>query len=115
MKQFKKIKLLNLSSEKNKEISYLLSGKLEAIEYKSVKYWINQCYNTPNYNEQLMEAFNEILEGYGVEAIEGKWKNGYWCNIVATYVNMGDSYINTIIHHRDKGFIIGCIGDLFTE
>ena len=50
-----------------------------------------------------IEAINAIMDGHGVEAIRGEWQNGYWCDIVATYVNFGDTYDLTIVHVR------GCV------
>lgn len=65
-----------------------------------------------------MEEINKILGGFGVEAIRGEWKNGYWCDIVATYVNRGDTYSTTVLHVRgesqfdDRGrFIVSSWGD----
>lgn len=49
-----------------------------------------------------MEAINILLGGYGVEAIRGEWQNGYWCDIVADYVNMGDTYAITVMHVRGE-------------
>src|SRR5665648_480353 len=62
-----------------------------------------------------MCAFNQILFGFGIESIEGEWQNGYWCNILLTYVNMGFSDLPTIIHHRDKGFIVDSIENIITK
>ena len=50
-------------------------------------------------NERL-EAMNVLLKGYGVESIRGEWQNGYWCDIVACYINMGDAYLTTVIQQR---------------
>jgi hypothetical protein len=47
--------------------------------------------------EVAMKAADEALHGHGVESIEGAYVNGYWGNIVAVYVNMGDTYSPTII------------------
>ena len=59
-----------------------------------------------------MCAFNQILYGFGIESVEGEWQNGYWCNILFTYVSMGFSDLPTIIHHRDKGFIVDSVENL---
>ena len=60
-----------------------------------------------------MKAINQILEGYGIEWVRtNKWKNGYWCDILCTYVNMGDSYIPTVINHRKHGFMVSSSGDI---
>lgn len=63
------------------------------------------------YWKDRLEKINEILRGYGTEAIRGEWQNGYWCDIVASYVNMGDTYLVTVIHARDKGFLVMSFGD----
>jgi hypothetical protein len=60
-----------------------------------------------------MCAINQVLEGYGIEAVRtSKWKNGFWCDILCAYVNMGDSYIPTVIHHRKHGFMVASVGDI---
>ncbi len=66
--------------------------------------------------EERLQAINDLLRAYGTEAIRGDWQNGYWCDIVACYVNMGDSYATTVIQVRDNygngsRFIVSTIGD----
>lgn len=51
--------------------------------------------------DDALEAANDILEGHGVEAIRGEWQNGYWCDIRALYINMGDTYAATLIYDRN--------------
>ena len=70
-----------------------------------------------NFRER-MEAINSLLGMHGVEVIRGDWQNGYWCDIVATYANTGDSYDLTVLHVRgetryeDAGrFIVSSMGD----
>ena len=46
-----------------------------------------------------MEAFNEILDGYGVEAIP---EPGNYHNACILYVNMGDTYFPTVCYHGGK-------------
>lgn len=64
-----------------------------------------------------LEAINKLLKGYGTEAIRGEWQNGYWCNIVACHVNMGDTYATTVLHVRGdwsggkSRFIVSSFGD----
>jgi len=69
------------------------------MSFKSVQDWVGQCYNEPSDEEKILEAANEVLEGYGVEAIhkEDAWVDGYYGDIIATYVNMGDTYENTLL------------------
>jgi len=104
--------VLNLDPERQDLIQRIHSGKLDPAAFKSCQRWINQCYNRPKEYALRMCAYNEILQGLGIEAHYGEWQNGYWCDIEFTYVNMGDSYSLTIIHHRDKGWMVGTIGDL---
>ena len=47
-----------------------------------------------------LEAIDKLLKAFGVEAIRGEWQNGYWCDIVASYCNTGDTYALTVIHIR---------------
>lgn len=67
-------------------------------------------------NDRL-EEINKLLGGYGTEAIRGEWQNGYWCDIVAAYVNMGDTYNPTVLQIRgdhsfqSSRFIISTWGD----
>ncbi len=64
-----------------------------------------------------LEKINELLKGYGTEAIRGEWQNGYWCDIVACHVNMGDTYATTVIQVRGdwsgarSRFIVSSFGD----
>ncbi len=67
--------------------------------------------------EDRLEAINKLLGGYGTEAIRGEWQNGYWCDIVACYVNFGDTYNTTVVQVRgdwsgaSSRFIVSSWGD----
>lgn len=50
--------------------------------------------------EKRMEALDKLLGGFGVEAIRGNWSNGFWGDVVATYVSFGDAYDSTVICQR---------------
>jgi hypothetical protein len=106
------LKLLNLNKQQESNIKLILSNQLDPKEFSGVRFWIDQCFHLPSLNEQKMCAFNQILFGFGIESVEGEWQNGYWCNILFTYVSMGFSDVPTIIHHRDKGFIVDSIENL---
>ena len=106
------LKSLNLTKEQESNIKMILANQIDPKEFSSVAFWIYQCYNLPTRDEQKMCAFNQILYGFGVESVVGDWQNGYWCNILFTYVNMGFTDVPTIIHHRDKGFIIDSVENL---
>ena len=65
--------------------------------------------------QDRLEKISELIGGYGTEAIRGNWQNGYWCDIVASYVNVGDSYNPTVLHVRGDSqqgrFIVSSVGD----
>ena len=107
---------LNASAEQIETVNYILNGTLDPFTFQSVRKWVSQCHNVPAYNELQMCAINEVLEGYGIESVQSlKWKNAYWCSILCTYVNMGDCYIPTVIHHHKHGFMIASIGDVIEK
>ncbi len=104
---------LNASAEQIETVNLILNGTLDPETFGTVAQWVSVCFNKPNADELKLRAINEVLQGYGIESLRTtKWKNGYWCDILCTYVNMGDSYIPTIIHHRKHGFMVSSIGDI---
>lgn len=67
--------------------------------------WLRKCYHEPNRREQKLEALNELLGTYGVEAlrVEGAWVDSYHGDIVASYLNTGDTYSNTLVVDSESG------------
>ena len=54
--------------------------------------------------EERMQAINKALRAYGVESINGeKYCGYYWQNCCALYVNMGDTYLPTILYNVVTG------------
>lgn len=54
--------------------------------------------NPDGVDEQL-DRLNTALDGFGIEAIEGaEERSNYYGNIVALYVNMGDTYDTTLLY-----------------
>lgn len=90
---------LNISVDRAALVRGLFDGKISPNAFRSVDSWVRQCYNPPSYHDRKMMAFNEILEGYGGEAIFGD--DPYHPDI--EYVNMGDTYIMTILYNRIDG------------
>jgi len=63
--------------------------------------------------ENVLRAADKQLGGHGVENIRGTWQSNFWQDTVALYVNMGDSYVNTIIYKVPEGkFVATSWGDL---
>lgn len=52
-----------------------------------------------------LEVINTLLDGFGTEVIRGDWQNGYWLDIVAVYVNTGDTYSVTVIRQRGAHYL----------
>jgi hypothetical protein len=62
--------------------------------------------------EERMDKINEVINGYGVEAIRGDSNNRYFMDTVGLYVNMGDTYALTVVYDTQKnGFYITTWGD----
>jgi len=66
----------------------------------------------------VLDEINKLVGGYGVEAIthEDAYVDRYYFNIIATYVNMGDTYKGTIVHDSDTGeFLLTSWGNFYEE
>lgn len=105
--------LENLSLEDNFRIRRLCAGRLDPEVFGSVRSWIRQCFHRPSDTELIMVACNEILEGFGVECLRGEWLDDFHHDIQASYVNMGDCYLTTVIRdHMRERWLMTTIGDL---
>lgn len=89
--------------------------EMSEIESK-IKEWNSDPCSGNCVDERLDEA-NEILDGYGVEVLRGKaWNDRYYGNIIALYVNMGETYEKTIVYDVSKGeFMLTSWGDFMEE
>lgn len=67
--------------------------------------------------KERMEAINKLLRAYGVGGVCGEPQNGYWGDVVATYINMGETYAPTVLCVRGDWsggrprFIVASWGD----
>ena len=61
--------------------------------------WLNQCYHKPRKNEIALEMLDELFNTCGVEGISDDrfYVDRYHGNIVASYVNTGDTYSATLL------------------
>lgn len=50
--------------------------------------------------DYIMRRVNDFMHGFGVESIsnENTWVNRYFTNMIALYINMGDTYDTTFIY-----------------
>jgi hypothetical protein len=102
---------LNLEMEKAKLIRALIKKEQktrDATLFPSTVEWIERCYHTPNWVERVLSCCNEILEGYGVEGIDGE---DFRCPLMA-YVNLGETYQDTILFcYKTQSFRVQSVGD----
>jgi hypothetical protein len=85
-------------------------------QFKSVQHLRKQCYNPPDRVTEQMEALNELIDGFGIESIriEDYWHSNYWQDVIGVYVNLGDTYILTIIYNViDNQFEFTSWGDFY--
>ena len=70
--------------------------------------WVRSCFNYPAEVEIQLHAASELLEAHGTEAIFGDRIT----RPDLEYVNMGDTYINTIAFDYTKDrFMVTTVGD----
>lgn len=94
------------------KIAALTNGTLDPLSFVSVKRWVEKCWSMPSDAELIMAAINEVMGGFGVEAIHGNYVDSYHQDIQAVYVNMGDTYNMTILHDNERGrFVATSWGD----
>lgn len=85
----------------------LLDGRADPLDVsEDARRWDRSCFHRPGRAALTMEAANELLGGYGVEAVEGE--DG---NVLFTYVNMGDTYVLTLVRHGGR-YLVTSWGDL---
>lgn len=109
MKTSKKIaECLNIDIQQARQVRGLIQGLINPDIFDSVHNWCRQCYNEPSNNEKIIEALNEVIEGYGIES------QSYGDDQYFSYVNMGDTYSATIIYD-DGEYIFTSWGDYIEE
>lgn len=95
-----------------KKIRGIITKEIAPEMFKSVQLWIAECYNRPSDPELQMCALDEVLGGFGVEAIRGGYVDRYHQNIQAVYVNMGNTYDLTILFdNKTQKFVLTSWGD----
>lgn len=109
-----KLKKKYATFDRGAEVQGLIEGTINPQDYQSVEAWVRKCWNMPSASELIMCALNEVLNGYGVEAVRGRYVDRYHQDIQASYVNMGDTYDLTILLDHETGkFVVTCLGDWF--
>ena len=103
---------LDITPEQAKTARGLMHGRIptkDNPDFPQTRDWIMSCYNMPSRSERIMSCLNELIGGYGTEAIWGD--NVYWPEV--DYINTGDTYSPTIAFMREQGrFILSSWGDI---
>jgi hypothetical protein len=104
-----KKKLMESFGEPGKIVRQLLEKRSKTRDFESVVAWENGLYHKSTYQERLEIALNEILDGFGVEAI---WSDKSELEPRAIYINMGDTYNITLLYdcHSER-WLITTYGD----
>lgn len=92
----------------------VLNGDYDPEEIEEVDFWVRHCSNRPSTNALKMAALNTLFDMHGVEAIrsEGEWVDSYHGDIIATYLNTGDTYAATVLLESESGeFVVTSFGD----
>ena len=106
------------SGEEYSKMQELMDGfQIDAITAEKVSELIS-IPKSHNEASETMKILNDLIEGHGVEAIrkEGEHVDNYYFDIVATYINTGDTYAPTIIHDSETGeFFFISYGDFYEK
>lgn len=110
------MRIPNVTEETAAQVLAVMRGEKPVEDFKSVQEWVHLCYHRPSSAELKMCAINELLNGHGVESVFSD--GNVWPDF--SYVNMGDTYIETMIleqhGERNNGkWRVGCWGDLVEE
>ena len=93
---------------KGRELRNVIDGTVNPAKYDSVIRLCMRAYHRPTYSHMLMTAINEVLEGHGIEYICQKDAD----HPSYEYINMGDTYLATILLRNDGKLIVSCVGDI---
>ena len=85
--------------------------------FKSVQQLRKQCFNKPDTIQEKLTVLNELIDGHGIEPIqvsEELYQDSYYGNCIGEYINLGDTYITTIVFNTiDREWLVTSWGDYF--
>lgn len=72
------------------------------MKHKSM--WVGLTAHREQSAELVLQVANDVMGGNGVEPVvaEGRWVDVYYQNIVALYVNLGDTYDDTLLYSTSR-------------
>lgn len=106
--------LLHIDNDKANKIRHIIRYGYEHAVVKfgpeafpKTEDYIRRCHGFPKNFECMMQALDELTDGFGIEVIRRDGK------VVIEYVNTGESYATTILFNHDTWtFQIKSWGDL---
>lgn len=110
-----------IDAEKAKHLRAILTAKTREPlrQYKSARTYELSCYHPPDIYLLKLYAADEVIGGFGIEAIdipEGSFNNCQNPDTCIEYVNLGDTYAVTLcrIDGRNKTprYVVSSYGDL---
>jgi hypothetical protein len=93
------------SAEKIREVLVATTREEVCALSERARAYRHQCYHEPSLGLLKMYAANELIGGYGVEAIdipEGSFQSCRTPDVLIEYVNLGDTYTTTLIRLTRK-------------
>jgi hypothetical protein len=107
------VSVLNITEEQAATIRGLIRGEIRTLgneQFPEANKWFSSCYHQPKRLDRILACINEVMGGFGVEAIWGS--DAYWP--AADYINTGDTYSATLLFNRESGaFQLTTWGDFF--
>ena len=92
--QLSKVDAREIKAVWNMNTKQLLDHVANTARYHTAQSWVKACWHVPLRYELQLEVCNIILEGYGTEGIQAS--DNSWLS----YVNLGDTYTDTITYFR---------------
>ena len=102
---------LHIDKDKAKLVRALIKKEQKTVNeslFPLTFQWVQACYHRPNWLERVLSCFNELLNGHGVEAVEGE---SFRFPLMA-YVNLGETYSPTLLFcYKAQAFRVQSVGD----
>ena len=89
------------------KMAAILNGSLDPTSIEAVTDRTRDS-RSPRTNELALIAFDVLFDLHGIEAIrvEGEWLDNYHGDLIASYVNTGDTYCLTLVLDHETGDLV---------
>lgn len=100
------------------KMAHILNGTALPEDNERVNDRLSDRYARQSRQEKMLIAFDALFDCHGIEAIrvEGAWVDNYHGDVIASYVNTGDTYCLTLVLDHETGeLILTSYGDWLEE